>query len=319
MQKKIILVKILSLIFLSIALIAMSMNSPKVFKLVDKEHSSSAKINTSHIVYNGKVNIECLYYNLEDFIAIKEFKFEDFNEDIGTIRGLIVPHHLLAKDLIHEAFQAAIHTVKAKNNIEYKTIVVFGPDHESIERAKVFTSSSAWQSPMGILHSNEDLVSKLLKLDFVKENNSKMTVEHSVSSLVPFIKYYFSDAKIVPLALTKQLSQENLNKLLSMLVENIDLETTLFISSVDFSHYLSLDEANKMDKESIEAISSIDIEKIKNFTNDNLDSPNSIIAMLNTIKLIEVKNLKLLNNSNSQIILNKRVQETTSYVTFLFY
>lgn len=61
------------------------------------------------------------------------------------------------------------------------------------------------------------------------------------------------------------------------------------------------------------------IRTILTFTNDNLDSPNSIITMLNTMKLIEVKKLKLLNKNNSQIILNKNVQETTSYVTFIFY
>jgi AmmeMemoRadiSam system protein B len=318
-QKKIILVKIFSFAFVAIALVAMAMNAPKVFKIIDKELSPSAKINTSQIVYNGEANIECLYYNIEDFIAIKEFEFEDFDEDIGTIRGLIVPHHLLAKDLIHEAFQSVIHIVKSQNNTGYKTIVVFGPDHESIERAKVFTSSSTWQSPMGILNAEKDIINNLLKLDFVIENDSKMTVEHSISGLVPFIKHYFSDAKIVPIALTRQLSLENLNNILSILVENLDIETTLFISSVDFSHYLSLEEANEKDKQSIEAISNKDLDTIMTFTNDNLDSPNSIMAMLNTMKLIEAKKIKLLNNSNSQIILNKKVQETTSYITFLFY
>jgi len=115
------------------------------------------------------------------------------------------------------------------------------------------------------------------------------------------------------------LTLENLDKLLISLVENIEVEDTLFISSVDFSHYLSLEKANEMDKISIEAISNKDIKKIKTFTNDNLDSPNSITAMLKAMDLIGAKNMKILNNSNSQIILNKKLDETTSYITFMFY
>lgn len=258
---------------------------------------------------NSEQSLQCLYYNVLDFMSIKEYNNLD---DVGTIRGLIVPHHLLAKDLIHEAFQILDRT-------KYKTIVVFGPDHESMDRGKVFTSSSNWQTPTGILNADKDIIEIISKLDFVIENNEKLTVEHSIAGLVPFIEYYFSDAKIVPIALTKQLTLENLDKLLKSLIENVEAEDTLFISSVDFSHYLSLEKANEMDKISIEAISNKDIKKIKTFTNDNIDSPNSISAMLKAMELIGAKNMNILNNSNSQIILNKKLNETTSYITFMFY
>jgi len=258
---------------------------------------------------NSEQSLQCLYYNVLDFMSIKEY---NNLEEVGTIRGLIVPHHLLAKDLIHEAFQISDRT-------KYKTIVVFGPDHESMDRGKVFTSSSNWQTPTGILNANKDIIEIISNLDFVVENNEKLTIEHSISGLVPFIEYYYYDVKIIPIALTKQLTLENLDKLLISLVENIEVEDTLFISSVDFSHYLSLEKANEMDKISIEAISNKDIKKIKTFTNDNLDSPNSITAMLKAMDLIGAKNMKILNNSNSQIILNKRLDETTSYITFMFY
>jgi len=322
-QKKVIITTSLIIVLI----IAVSLGSFKIFIAKDKGVNLSEKLNMTNNIhlYNDKENLECLYYNDLDFINIKDFNFD---EDYGTIRGIIVPHHLLAKDLINEAFQVAAKNGALEkserqgsdgNYIKYKTIVVFGPDHESKDRGKVFTSISNWQSPMGILNSDKDLIRNLSKLDFVIENDEKMTVEHSISGLVPFIKHYFSDAKIVPLALTKQLTLENLNSLLYLLVENLDIETTLFISSVDFSHYLSLEEANKMDEVSIEAIINKDIEKIMKFTNDNMDSPNSIVAMLNTMELIEAEKVKIINKTNSQIILNKKIDETTSYVTFLFY
>lgn len=258
---------------------------------------------------NGEQNLQCIYYNVMDFMNIKEYNNLD---DVGTIRGLIVPHHLLAKDLIHEAFQIADKT-------KYKTIVIFGPDHESKDRGKVFTSSSNWQTPMGILDADKGIINSILNLDFVLENNEKLTIEHSISGLVPFIEHYFSDAKIIPFALTKQLTLENLDKLIYTLKDNIKVEDTLFISSVDFSHYLSLEKSNEMDKISIDAILNKDLEKIMGFTNDNLDSPNCIAAMLKSMELIVDNNIKIITNSNSQIILNRKLEETTSYITFMFY
>jgi len=109
---------------------------------------------------NIEQSLQCLYYNVLDFMSIKEYNNLD---DVGTIRGLIVPHHLLAKDLIHEAFQISDRT-------KYKTIVVFGPDHESVDRGKVFTSSSNWQTPTGILNADKDIIEIISKLDFVVEN-----------------------------------------------------------------------------------------------------------------------------------------------------
>ena len=281
--------------------------------LIEKDNDISLFENTNIsddvYLYIGVQNLECLFYNLTDFMNIKEYNNLEYE---GTIRGLIVPHHLLARDLIHEAFQIA-------HNTKYKTIVVFGPDHESADMGKVFTSTSNWQTPMGILDADKEAVESILRLDFVLENNKKMTNEHSISGLVPFIEYYFSDAKIIPIALTKQLTLENLDKLIYTLKDNIKIDDTLFISSVDFSHYRSLEKSNEMDKISIDAILNKDLVKIMSFTNDNLDSPNSIAAMIKAMDIIGANNIKLINNSNSQIILDKKIDETTSYITFMFY
>ena len=304
MQKKIIIA-----ISIIIILILATNISESIISLKNIDSFENSYVSHNVYQYNGESNLECLYYNLMDFMNIKEYNYLD---DVGTIRGLIVPHHLLAKDLIHEAFQIT-------NNTKYKTIVIFGPDHESKDRGKVFTSSSNWQTPMGILDADKDIIKSILNFDFVQENNEKLTIEHSISGLVPFIEHYFSDAKIVPIVLTKQLTLENLDKLLYTLKENIKVEDTLFISSVDFSHYLSLEKSNEMDKISTYAILNKDFGRIMKFTNDNLDSPNSIAAILKSMELIGAKNIKLINNSNSQIILDKNIEETTSYITFMFY
>ena len=258
--------------------------------------------------YNSR-NIECLYYNVRDFINIPDYKI---TKDVGNVRGCIVPHHLVAKDLIHEVFQ---NTSKNK----YKTVVLIGPDHESINKGKIFTTLSNWQTPTGILETDGEITKKLLKNNFVIESTDKLTMEHSTSSIIPFINYYMKDVKVITLVLTKQVRLDDVEILTNALYENLNMEETLFIASIDFSHYLNLQNAEKMDSISMEAIQNKDIDKIMSFTNDNLDSPISVVAMLKIMDKAGISEKTVLNHSNSELILKKKTEETTSYITYLFY
>lgn len=271
-------------------------------------NNTANKIEPETYLYNSK-NIECLYYNATDFINIPDY---ETIQDVGTVRGCIVPHHLVAKDLIHEVFQ----NVKKH---EYKTVILIGPDHESTDKGKVFTTLNNWQTPTGILETNGALIKELLKYSFIKENDDKLTIEHSTSPIIPFISYYLKGVKVVTLVFTKQVKLSDLETLTDALYENINMDETLFIASVDFSHYLNLEQANKMDLISMEAIQNKDMNKIMAFTNDNLDSPITIATMLEMMERIGISEKTILNHSNSELILKKRIDETTSYITYICY
>lgn len=258
---------------------------------------------------SGKNNLKCLYYDETDFVNIRRFGIKDVN---GSIRGCILPHHLTASDLIHEVFQNVSST-------RYKTVVLIGPDHESLEKGKVFTTLRDWQAPAGILETDREITGELLKNSFVLADDGKLTSEHSVSGIIPFIRYYMGDVKVVTLVLTKQAKPEDIDRLIEDLYEHVNAEETLFIASVDFSHYLDLDEADRMDSITMDAIEKRDIEKIMSFTNDNLDSPVSIAMLLKMMDKLNAGNAYLLNHSNSELILKVRSEETTSYLTYLFY
>ncbi|MFA6983865.1 MAG: AmmeMemoRadiSam system protein B [Sedimentibacter sp.] len=271
-------------------------------------NNTANKNDPEKYLFNNK-NIECLYYNTTDFINIPYY---DITQNEGTIRGCIVPHHLIAKDLIHEVFQNVIKD-------EYKTVVLIGPDHESIDKGKIFTTLSNWQTPTGILETDSVITKELLKYDFIETNNDKLTMEHSTSSIIPFINYYLKDVKIVTLVLTKQVKLEDVDIITDALSENLDVDETLFIASIDFSHYLNLEDADKMDLISMEAIQKKDITRIMSFTNDNLDSPISIITMLKMMGKNNNAQITVLNHSNSELILKEKTEETTSYITYLFH
>lgn len=271
-------------------------------------NENEAKV-TSEVQYsfNGKENLQCLYYNESDFVNVKEFELKN----TGSIQGCILPHHLTASDLIHEVFQNV-------SNTKYDTVVLMGPDHESIQKGKIFTTTKDYQTPFGILKTNEELTNELKKLDFVIENDEKLTLEHSTSGIMPYIKYYLSDVDVVTLVITKQTKIENVHKLIEVLC-NVNKGSTLFIASVDFSHYLDLNNSEKMDLISMDAIKNKDINKIMTFDNNYLDSPICIVALLKTMEKLNAHNTQLLNRSNTELILQTKMEETTSYLTYLFY
>mgnify|MGYP001023267138 FL=1 len=119
--------------------------------------------------------------------------------------------------------------------------------------------------------------------------------------------------------MTKKVKLADVEALTDALYDNINADETLFIASVDFSHYLTLEEADKMDLISIDAIQNKDIQKIMSFNNDNLDSPISIVTMLKMMDKTGTSKEFMLRNSNSELILKKKFDETTSYITYLFY
>lgn len=259
--------------------------------------------------YNSKDNLQCIYYDERNFVNVKDFKLEN---NIGSIQGCILPHHLTASDLIHKVFQNI-------NKNEYDTVVLIGPDHESIQMGKIFTTIKDWQTPFGILDTNEEITKELIKNNFVLENDEKLAIEHSISSIIPFIKYYLDDVNVVTLAITKQTKIESVEKLIKDICSNINWERTLFIASVDFSHYLDLENANKMDNITMYAIENRDLDKIMSFDNDYLDSPISIVTLLKLMNKLNAQNKLLLNHSNTELIIKMKMQETTSYLTYLFY
>lgn len=277
--------------------------------VVINNKNNAVNANEAELYLYRNKNIECLYYNKTDFINVPDYVMK---QDIGTIHGCIVPHHLVAKDLIHEVFQNV-------SINKYKTVVLIGPDHESIDKGKIFTTLSDWQTPTGLLETDRELTRKVLRNSLVIENNDKLTIEHSTSSIIPFIKYYLKDVNVVTLVLTKQVKLEDIDNLVNELYANVNIDETLFVASVDFSHYLDLNNANKMDLISMEAIHNNDINKIMTFTNDNLDSPISIVSMLKMMDKAGITGKTVLNHSNSELILKMMVEETTSYITYLFY
>lgn len=236
------------------------------------------------------------------------------NSDIvpdKEIKGGIVPHHLLATEMISE-FYAQL------DNQKIETVVILGPNHKEVGDFPALSSAFDWDTPFGRVLADQKIINELARDNLVKINDEALDNEHSVALHTPFVKHFLPNAKIVPIIISEKMSIEDAEKLSAALAKFARKRGTIIIASVDFSHYLPEAEAKEKDKESLVAIKNFDFQKIRSFGNDNMDSPPAIIVLLSALQNIGATDLKKIKNLNSEYFARSGSNETTSYFTMVF-
>jgi MEMO1 family protein len=254
--------------------------------------------------------LACKFYTESDFIRSVQ-NAAPSGIDAGRIIGGIVPHHLLADSLIAPFFSALS---AAKPEI----VFIAGPNHKRIGRKKINTGSWDWQTPFGVLEADDDTVKRLADSCDAGEDFDLMEDEYSISGLIPYIKYYMRDAKVVPILLHGNLGIEDSKRLAGEIRNAAGNKRWIIIGSIDFSHYLPTTAADRMDEITLKAIKTRDFEALNHMGNDNLDSPPTVMTLLEIMKGEGANEMKLLGHSNSARITGIDSDSTTSYFTLLF-
>jgi AmmeMemoRadiSam system protein B len=265
--------------------------------------------------YRSTSRLRCMHYNEKEFLDSVSLAAKtdlEHSPASGQVIGGIVPHHLLAANMIAEFFWTLAQEPP-------DTLVVVGPNHRRIGFNELHTSTLNWVTPFGVLETDIGLTNNLMEELNASQNDALMELEHSISSLVPYIKYYLPETKIVPILLHGNYSLEDSKKLGEFLSEAMkDDEGIMVIASIDFSHYLDTDTANRMDAITLEAIESRDTLALIRMTNDNLDSPPSILTLLSAMDGVGAVGPDVIGHNNSFGISGTSPDYTTSYYTMLF-
>ena len=255
-------------------------------------------------------------------ISQKDF-YDDYFAQAGdcqnnyrkNIKGLIVNHHLLAGKFMARAF-CAVATDKAM------TVVIISPNHFMIGRGQATLSAYDFKTPYGILQSDKKLIQKMSDDGIATVDEGPFEREHGIYNLMPFIKNTIPNVKIVPIIIKDNISEENKNKLVEFLSGSLP-ENSLIVASLDFSHYLTSDQADINDAKTLEIIKNLDYNGVSNLNKnnqpDNVDSKPALEMFLKLMALAKADNFALLNNSNSaKLIGDLNIRETTSYIVGYF-
>ncbi len=134
------------------------------------------------------------------------------------------------------------------------TFVVIGPSHRGFPTC---TSAVPWETPLGIVDTDTDLVSAL----DLPVNEAYHADEHSLEVQMPFIKYRFPRARIAPVLMGDQdlASSVRLGRTIARAAREARREIRVIASS-DFSHYVPDTVARSQDLYAIEALKSLEVE-----------------------------------------------------------
>ncbi len=260
----------------------------------DNPNTSTPVVGKNH---NPYVNDSRLYDEFFDY-AKKPNAISD------KIVSGVIPHHLVAGHYVAGFFDSV-------QNTDPEVVVLVGPNHGQRGNDNFVSSYLNWNTPYGELKTDAKLVGKLEKEGLVKIKPEIMEGEHSISSLVPFIRKNWKNTKIVPVIVKNNATTSELDRLVEWIKNEVG-DKGLLLTSVDFSHYLQKDSADFHDELSLAVLRSGDLSRVRKL---EVDSPNSLYLLLKYNEQMGAKKFEFFSHTNSADILeNPSLLETTSHV-----
>ncbi len=171
----------------------------------------------------------------------KTFKEED-------VQAIIVPH----AGYVFSAQTAAVafNTLKKR----YKNIFLIGSSHHvSFDGASIYSIGN-YKTPLGEIQTNHSIVSELMKNPLFTYNRDAHTKEHTLEVQLPFLQTIYGDElNIVPIIMATQ-NMESIIEISKILKPYFDNKDNLFVISTDLSHYPDYEDANVVDKRTLNAL-----------------------------------------------------------------
>lgn len=221
----------------------------------------------------------------------------------------IVPHHFPAAYIIAD-------TLNQLRKANPKTVIIIGPNHQEAGSHWLLTSIADWDTPLGLVETNGQITRQLVESRLAQIDESTVSSENSLTSVLPFIKLILPQSKVVTLITKYEAPPEALAHLVSIIKQN--MQDSVLIASVDFSHYLDQQTANFRDQETRQLISSFSTQKLMTLNSEYLDSPVSIVTALKVSRELGATQPIFLHHLNSSEIFRDNSSSTTGYFGILF-
>jgi hypothetical protein len=184
------------------------------------------------------------------------------------------------------------------------TFILLGPNHTGIGRPLSIMTHGEWEVPLGNIKIDEVLATKILgHSKIIEEDASAHSMEHSLEVQIPFILYFSTEVRIVPITMmTNSLDFCRLTaEAIVDAVRAIDYPVTIIASS-DMTHYEADSIARQKDKKAINKILSLDPEGLyQTVIKDNISMCGFIPAttMLYASKELGAKDASLVRYMTS--------------------
>ncbi|MFL6412212.1 MAG: MEMO1 family protein [Nitrososphaeraceae archaeon] len=149
------------------------------------------------------------------------------------------------------------------SSMDFDNVVMIGPNHYGIGTGVATMRNGVWETPLGGIEINPDLVSEISKSGIIDFDDFAHSRDHCLEVQIPFLQYIKKNKKIriVPIILIMQdiKTAIDIGEAIAQSIANTS--NAILIASSDFTHYESNDEAHRKDGELVKAILSLNISK----------------------------------------------------------
>jgi AmmeMemoRadiSam system protein B len=188
----------------------------------------------------------------------------DIKSEKQNAKGVILPH----AGYIYSGSVAGL--TLSKVDIK-KTVIILGTNHTGAGKTFSIMTKGTWQTPLGDVKIDVELAESILKEgSLIEEDTLAHLSEHSIEVQLPFLQYLREEIKIVPIVISvggireyQQIAMDITNGFKKV------GRSALFIASTDMTHYESKEHAEQKDRLCIDAILSLDEEKLFNIVGEN--------------------------------------------------
>lgn len=213
----------------------------------------------------GAGPIPSLYADPAPFLAAIAAERQPPPARPATVTGITVPHHLLAADLIARGFWAT-------QGNRYDRVVILSPDHFNRSRTPLATTARDVDTVFGRLAADREAVATLLADRELVAESDLFDREHGIAALLPFVKHFFPDAAIVPVAISLRAGRAEWDRAAALL-RPLAGPGTLVVQSTDYSHYLPVAASLARDQETLNVVAAEDPAAIERLvSSDHMDS-----------------------------------------------
>ena len=276
--------------------------------------------NQSEETYSAKDNTTVCSDNFHQMRFFDEELFHRTKSEIAQypkdeerdIRGVVIPHHLLPGHIIAG-------TLREVSPQEISRIILLGPDHYQRSQQSIATSDYAWETPFGSVLCDSQSMALLEKETFIKKEPKVLEYEHSVSGLMPYIKYFFPDTAVTPLVIRPDITNEEVQRMSEILRSLLKEEGVLLVASVDFSHYLFSEEARENNKKTKTIMENREYGTLRSLNSDYVDSPESLEIFFRSLDGAGFGNMEILYDTDSGTLTGNPYGQTTSYFGIIMY
>ena len=229
----------------------------------------------------------------------KIFKEED-------VEAIIVPH----AGYVFSARTAA--TAYKTLEKKYKNIFVIGSSHHvSFDGASIYNIGN-YKTPLGEINTNNTIVNALMKNSLFVYNRDAHTKEHTLEVQLPFLQTIYGDElNIVPIIIATQ-NMESIIEISKILKPYFHDKDNLFVISTDLSHYPDYEDANVVDRRTLNALTTNNPQEFINVIvqNEGSNTKGLVTSACGWSSLLVLLNMTKDENYKYEILEHKNSGDT---------